>query len=860
MKQYTVTGMSCAACSARVEKAVSKVDGVTSCSVSLLTNSMGVEGSATDAQIVEAVEQAGYGASPKGTATESENDKANNSLEQLKAAQDALVDRETPKLRNRLIASLIFLVVLMYFSMGHMMWGWPLPEFFNGNHVAMGLLQLLLTVAVMVINQKFFISGFKGLIHGAPNMDTLVALGSAASFGYSVYALFAMTAAQVKGDMDAVMSYMHEFYFESAAMILALITVGKMLEAHSKGKTTDALKSLMQLAPKTATVVRDGMEQEISVDAVKKGDIFVVRPGENIPVDGEIIDGTTAVNESALTGESIPVDKQPKDAVSAATVNQSGFIKCRATRVGEDTTLSQIIQMVSDAAATKAPIAKIADRVSGVFVPAVITIAIITIIAWIIAGETVGFALARGISVLVISCPCALGLATPVAIMVGNGKGAKSGILFKTAASLEATGRTQIVALDKTGTITSGEPKVTDIVPDETFFEETGNNAGALLAIAASVEAKSEHPLAKAIMERAKTDEIAVAEVTDFSAVVGNGLTAILAGKMIKAGNLAFVSKFVKVSDDMRAKAVEFSKEGKTPLFFAADDRLCGIIAVADTIKEDSPEAVRQLKNMGIRVVMLTGDNEQTANAIGKQAGVDEVIAGVLPDGKEAVIRKLKKQGRVAMVGDGINDAPALTRADMGIAIGAGSDVAIDAADVVLMKSRLIDVPAAVRLSRATLTNIHENLFWAFFYNVIGIPLAAGLWYPLLGWKLNPMFGAAAMSLSSFCVVTNALRLNLCRVYDPKHDRKATPDRKNKTNKPNESEEKSMTKTMNIEGMMCGHCEARVKKALEALDAVSEAAVSHESGTAVVTLSSDISDEKLKETVEAEDYKVTSIQ
>ena len=860
MKQYTVTGMSCAACSARVEKAVSKVDGVTSCSVSLLTNSMGVEGSATDAQIVEAVEQAGYGASPKGTATESDNDKANNSLEQLKAAQDALVDRETPKLRNRLIASLIFLVVLMYFSMGHMMWGWPLPEFFNGNHVAMGLLQLLLTVAVMVINQKFFISGFKGLIHGAPNMDTLVALGSAASFGYSVYALFAMTAAQVNGDMDAVMSYMHEFYFESAAMILALITVGKMLEAHSKGKTTDALKSLMQLAPKTATVVRDGVEQEISVDAVKKGDIFVVRPGENIPVDGEIIDGTTAVNESALTGESIPVDKQPKDAVSAATVNQSGFIKCRATRVGEDTTLSQIIQMVSDAAATKAPIAKIADRVSGIFVPAVITIAIITIIAWLIAGETVGFALARGISVLVISCPCALGLATPVAIMVGNGKGAKSGILFKTAASLEATGRTQIVALDKTGTITSGEPKVTDIVPDETFFEGTGNNDGKLLAIAASVEAKSEHPLAKAIMERAKTDEIAVAEVTDFSAVVGNGLTATLAGKMIKAGNLAFVSKFVKVSDDMRAKAVEFSKEGKTPLFFAADDRLCGIIAVADTIKEDSPEAVRQLKNMGIRVVMLTGDNEQTANAIGKQAGVDEVIAGVLPDGKEAVIRKLKKQGRVAMVGDGINDAPALTRADMGIAIGAGSDVAIDAADVVLMKSRLIDVPAAVRLSRATLTNIHENLFWAFFYNVIGIPLAAGLWYPLLGWKLNPMFGAAAMSLSSFCVVTNALRLNLCRVYDPKHDRKATPDRKNKANEPNESEEKSMTKTMNIEGMMCGHCEARVKKALEALDAVSEAAVSHESGTAVVTLSSDISDEKLKETVEAEDYKVTSIQ
>ena len=851
MEQYNVTGMSCAACQARVEKAVSNVPGVESCSVSLLTNSMGVEGTATPDVIIKAVEAAGYGASVKG---------AKSSSPSMQEQEDALADKTTPVLKKRLAASVIFLVVLMYFSMGHMMWGWPLPSVLEGNHVAMGLIQMLLTIIIMVINQHFFIRGFKGLLHRSPNMDTLVALGSGAAFVWSTYALFAMTAAQVNGDMDAVMSYMHEFYFESAAMILALITVGKMLEAHSKGKTTDALKSLMQLAPKTATVVRDGVEQEISVDAVKKGDIFVVRPGENIPVDGEIIDGTTAVNESALTGESIPVDKQPKDAVSAATVNQSGFIKCRATRVGEDTTLSQIIQMVSDAAATKAPIAKIADRVSGVFVPAVITIAIITIIAWLIAGETVGFALARGISVLVISCPCALGLATPVAIMVGNGKGAKSGILFKTAASLEATGRTQIVALDKTGTITSGEPKVTDIVPDETFFEGTGNNAGKLLAIAASVEAKSEHPLAKAIMERAKKDEIAIAEVTDFSAVVGNGLTATLAGKIIKAGNLAFVSKFVKVSDDMRAKSVEFSKEGKTPLFFAADDRLCGIIAVADTIKEDSPEAVRQLKNMGIRVVMLTGDNEQTAGAIGKQAGVDEVIAGVLPDGKEAVIRKLKKQGRVAMVGDGINDAPALTRADMGIAIGAGSDVAIDAADVVLMKSRLIDVPAAVRLSRATLTNIHENLFWAFFYNVIGIPLAAGLWYPLLGWKLNPMFGAAAMSLSSFCVVTNALRLNLCRVYDPKHDRKATPDRKNKANEPNESEEKSMTKTMNIEGMMCGHCEARVKKALEALDAVSEAAVSHESGTAVVTLSSDISDEKLKETVEAEDYKVTSIQ
>ena len=851
MEQYNVTGMSCAACQTRVEKAVNAVDGVDSCAVSLLTNSMGVEGTASPEAIIQAVENAGYGASLKSAGG---NSAKNGGME------DSLKDTETPKMKKRLIASVILLIPLMYVSMGHMMWNWPLPGFLDGNHVAMGLYELLLAGLIMVVNQKFFISGFKGLINRSPNMDTLVALGATASYGYSIYALFAMTARVLEGNMDQVMYYMDQFYFESAAMILALITVGKMLEAHSKGKTTDALKSLMQLAPKTATVVKDGVEQEISVDAVRKDDIFVVRPGENIPVDGEIIEGTTSVNESALTGESIPVDKQKGDAVSAATVNQSGFIKCRATRVGEDTTLSQIIQMVSDAAATKAPIAKIADRVSGVFVPTVITIAIITIIAWLIAGETVGFALARGISVLVISCPCALGLATPVAIMVGNGKGAKSGILFKTAASLEATGRTQIVALDKTGTITSGEPKVTDIVPDKTFFEENGNNAGKLLAIAASVEAKSEHPLAKAIMERAKTDEIAIAEVTDFSAVVGNGLTATLAGKMIKAGNLAFVSKFVKVSDDMRAKAVEFSKEGKTPLFFAADDRLCGIIAVADTIKEDSPEAVRQLKNMGIRVVMLTGDNEQTANAIGKQAGVDEVIAGVLPDGKEAVIRKLKKQGRVAMVGDGINDAPALTRADMGIAIGAGSDVAIDAADVVLMKSRLIDVPAAVRLSRATLTNIHENLFWAFFYNVIGIPLAAGLWYPLLGWKLNPMFGAAAMSLSSFCVVTNALRLNLCRVYDPKHDRKAKPDRKNKADKPNESEEKSMTKTMNIEGMMCCHCEARVKKALEALDAVSEAAVSHESGTAVVTLSSDISDEKLKETVEAEDYKVTSIQ
>ena len=872
MKQYTVTGMSCAACSARVEKAVSKVDGVTSCSVSLLTNSMGVEGTASEAEIVAAVEAAGYGAAPKGAHSSADSSSASNgSLDQLAAAQDALVDRETPKLKKRLIVSVVFLVVLMYFSMGHMMWGWPLPVFFDGNHVAMGLVQLLLTIAVMVINQKFFISGFKGLIHGAPNMDTLVALGAGASFGYSVYALFAMTDAQVKGDMDAVMSYMHEFYFESAAMILTLITVGKMLEAHSKGKTTDALKSLMQLAPKTATVIHDGKEVEISVDAVRKDDIFVVRPGENIPVDGEVIDGVSAVNESALTGESIPVDKQPGDPVSAATVNQSGFIKCRATRVGEDTTLSQIIQMVSDAAATKAPIAKIADKVSGIFVPSVITIAVITIIVWLVTGQSIGFALARGISVLVISCPCALGLATPVAIMVGNGKGAKSGILFKTAASLEATGRTQIVALDKTGTITSGEPKVTDIVVNPEFFgnntgnrisglglnENAGSNEDILLTLAASVEAKSEHPLAKAIMSRAQEDGIRIAEVSDFSAVVGNGLTANLAGKNIKAGNLSFVSKYVEVSDYMKSKADAFSKAGKTPIFFAQDDKLAGIIAVADTIKEDSPEAVRQLRNMGIKVVMLTGDNEQTARAIGKEAGVDEVIAGVLPDGKENVIKQLKKQGKVAMVGDGINDAPALTRADMGIAIGAGTDVAIDAADVVLMKSRLIDVPAAIRLSRATLTNIHENLFWAFFYNVIGIPLAAGLWYPLLGWKLNPMFGAAAMSLSSFCVVTNALRLNLCRVYDPKHDRKV---KQNTVNTKNESEEKTMTKTMKIEGMMCGHCEARVKKALESLDAVSEAVVSHENGTAVVTLTSDVSDETLKETVEAQDYKVTSVQ
>ena len=846
MKQYTVTGMSCAACSSRVEKAVSKVDGVTSCSVSLLTNSMGVDGSASDRAVIEAVEAAGYGAAVKGRGNDQKGAAA-GSLESMESAKDALIDRETPKLRKRLIASVIFLIVLMYFSMGHMMWDWPLPSFFVGNHVAMGLLQLLLTIAVMIINQKFFVSGFKGLIHGAPNMDTLVALGSAASFVYSVYVLFAMTDAQVKGDMDAVMSYMHEFYFESAAMILTLITVGKMLESHSKGKTTDALKSLMKLAPKTATLIRDEKEVVVSIDDVKSGDIFVVRPGENVPVDGIVLDGNSAVNESALTGESIPVDKAAGDKVSAATLNQSGFIRCRATRVGEDTTLSQIIQMVSDAAATKAPIAKIADKVSGVFVPAVITIAVVTVIGWLLAGETAGFALARGISVLVISCPCALGLATPVAIMVGNGKGAKSGILFKTAASLEAAGRTQIIALDKTGTITSGEPVVTDIIPADPSVSDNE-----LLKFAAAVEEKSEHPLARAIIRKAKEEKIEPEEVTDFSAVVGNGLKGVLRGNEIAAGNLKFIEKTAEVSDDIRKIADELSKEGKTPLFFAESGSLLGIIAVADTIKEDSAQAVKQLRNMGIKVVMLTGDNEKTAKAIGKQAGVDEVIAGVLPDGKESVIRKLKRHGKTAMVGDGINDAPALTRADTGIAIGAGTDVAIDAADVVLVKSRLIDVPASIRLSRATLTNIHENLFWAFFYNVIGIPLAAGLWYPLLGWKLNPMFGAAAMSLSSFCVVTNALRLNLCKVYDSKRDKKIKQIK--------ESEEKNMTKTLNIEGMMCGHCEARVKKALEALDAVDEAVVSHTDGTAVVTLNAEVSDDLLKETVEAQDYKVTSIK
>ena len=846
MKQYTVTGMSCAACSSRVEKAVSKVDGVTSCSVSLLTNSMGVDGSASDRAVIEAVEAAGYGAAVKGRGNDQKGAAA-GSLESMESAKDALIDRETPKLRKRLIASVIFLIVLMYFSMGHMMWDWPLPSFFVGNHVAMGLLQLLLTIAVMIINQKFFVSGFKGLIHGAPNMDTLVALGSAASFGYSVYVLFAMTDAQVKGDMDAVMSYMHEFYFESAAMILTLITVGKMLESHSKGKTTDALKSLMKLAPKTATLIRDEKEVVVSIDDVKSGDIFVVRPGENVPVDGIVLDGNSAVNESALTGESIPVDKAAGDKVSAATLNQSGFIRCRATRVGEDTTLSQIIQMVSDAAATKAPIAKIADKVSGVFVPAVITIAVVTVIGWLLAGETAGFALARGISVLVISCPCALGLATPVAIMVGNGKGAKSGILFKTAASLEAAGRTQIIALDKTGTITSGEPVVTDIIPADPSVSDNE-----LLKFAAAVEEKSEHPLARAIIRKANEEKIEPEEVTDFSAVVGNGLKGVLRGNEIAAGNLKFIEKTAEISDDIRKIADELSKEGKTPLFFAESGSLLGIVAVADTIKEDSAQAVKQLRNMGIKVVMLTGDNEQTAKAIGKQAGVDEVIAGVLPDGKESVIRNLKRHGKTAMVGDGINDAPALTRADTGIAIGAGTDVAIDAADVVLVKSRLIDVPAAIRLSRATLTNIHENLFWAFFYNVIGIPLAAGLWYPLLGWKLNPMFGAAAMSLSSFCVVTNALRLNLCKVYDSKRDKKIKQIK--------ESEEKNMTKTLNVEGMMCGHCEARVKKALEALDAVDEAVVSHTDGTAVVTLNAEVSDDLLKETVEAQDYKVTSIK
>ena len=845
MEQYIVTGMSCAACSSRVEKAVSKVPGVTSCSVSLLTNSMGVEGTASEQEIIKAVTDAGYGASKKGEGT------AKTQSSSVSAGEDMLKDRTTPALKKRLIASLGFLIVLMYFSMGHMMWGWPVPGFMKDNHVMMGLLQMLLTIAVMVINQKFFISGFKGLIHRAPNMDTLVALGSGASFVYSTYALFAMTDAQMHGDMDAVMSYMHDFYFESAAMILALITVGKMLEARSKGKTTDALKGLMKLAPKTAVVIRGEKEVQVSIEQVQKGDCFVVKPGENIPVDGEVIEGNSAVNESALTGESIPVDKAVGDKVSAATVNQSGYLKCRATRVGEDTTLSQIIQMVSDAAATKAPIAKIADRVSGVFVPMVITIAVLTIIVWLIAGQSIGFALSRGIAVLVISCPCALGLATPVAIMVGNGMGARNGIMFKTAVSLEETGKMQIVALDKTGTITSGEPKVTDIIPAAGVTEDT------LLKYAYALENKSEHPLARAILEKAKEENAGIEEVTGFQALPGNGLTAILDGHTLYGGNHTFISSKVSVDGDIQKKAEKLAEAGKTPLFFGNEDRLLGVIAVADVIKEDSPQAIKELQNMGIHVVMLTGDNERTAKAIGQQAGVDEVIAGVLPEGKEQVIRKLKEKGKVAMVGDGINDAPALTRADMGIAIGAGTDVAIDAADVVLMKSRLSDVPAAIRMSRATLRNIHENLFWAFFYNIIGIPLAAGVWYPLFGWKLNPMFGAAAMSLSSFCVVSNALRLNLFKMYDASKDKKLKDKKEKKRSK---KEDKTMKKIMHIEGMMCGHCEAAVKKALEALPQVDEAVVSHEAGTAELTLNAEIADDVLKKTVEDKDYTVTSVE
>ena len=845
MEQYIVTGMSCAACSSRVEKAVLKVPGVTSCSVSLLTNSMGVEGTASEQEIIKAVTDAGYGASKKGEGT------AKTQSSSVSAGEDMLKDRTTPALKKRLIASLGFLIVLMYFSMGHMMWGWPLPGFMKDNHVMMGLLQMLLTIAVMVINQKFFISGFKGLIHRAPNMDTLVALGSGASFVYSTYALFAMTDAQMHGDMDAVMSYMHDFYFESAAMILALITVGKMLEARSKGKTTDALKGLMKLAPKTAVVIRGEKEVQVSIEQVQKGDCFVVKPGENIPVDGEVIEGNSAVNESALTGESIPVDKAVGDKVSAATVNQSGYLKCRATRVGEDTTLSQIIQMVSDAAATKAPIAKIADRVSGVFVPMVITIAVFTIIVWLIAGQSIGFALSRGIAVLVISCPCALGLATPVAIMVGNGMGARNGIMFKTAVSLEETGKMQIVALDKTGTITSGEPKVTDIIPAAGVTEDT------LLKYAYALENKSEHPLARAILEKAKEENAGIEEVTGFQALPGNGLTAILDGHTLYGGNHTFISSKVSVDGDIQKKAEKLAEAGKTPLFFGNEDRLLGVIAVADVIKEDSPQAIKELQNMGIHVVMLTGDNERTAKAIGQQAGVDEVIAGVLPEGKEQVIRKLKEKGKVAMVGDGINDAPALTRADMGIAIGAGTDVAIDAADVVLMKSRLSDVPAAIRMSRATLRNIHENLFWAFFYNIIGIPLAAGVWYPLFRWKLNPMFGAAAMSLSSFCVVSNALRLNLFKMYDASKDKKLKAKKEKKRSK---KEDKTMKKIMHIEGMMCGHCEAAVKKALEALPQVDEAVVSHEAGTAELTLNAEIADDVLKKTVEDKDYTVTSVE
>ena len=837
MEQYIVTGMSCAACSARVEKAVSAVPGVTSCSVSLLTNSMGVEGTASAEAVVSAVQAAGYGASLKGASC----------APTAAAQEDALADRETPALKRRLIASLGFLLALMYVSMGHMMWGWPLPACLADNHVAMGLLQMLLTIAVMVINQKFFINGFRSLLHGAPNMDTLVALGAAASFGYSTYALFAMTGAQVRGDAAAVMQYMHEFYFESAAMILALITVGKMLEARSKGKTTDALRSLMKLAPQTATLVRGGQELSVPIAQVRRGDVFVVRPGESIPVDGVVLEGESAVNESALTGESIPVDKAVGDSVSAATTNQSGFLRCEATRVGEDTTLSQIIRMVSDAAATKAPIAKVADRVSGVFVPTVIALAILTTAVWLLCGQSIGFALARGISVLVISCPCALGLATPVAIMVGNGLGAKNGILFKTAVSLEETGKTEIVALDKTGTITQGEPRVTDVLPAE------GMTQGALLSLAAALEQRSEHPLARAVMMRAEEDGLTAAPVGDFRALPGNGLTATLSGETLLGGSLSFVSSQVDVPRSIRQKAEALAEEGKTPLLFAQAGRLAGVIAVADVIKADSPAAIAALRNMGIRVVMLTGDNEKTARAIGRLAGVDEVIAGVLPEGKESVIRRLQAQGKVAMVGDGINDAPALTRADIGIAIGAGTDVAIDAADVVLMKSRLSDVPAAIRLSRATLRNIHENLFWAFFYNVIGIPLAAGVWIPLFGWTLNPMFGAAAMSLSSFCVVSNALRLNLFKLHDAGKDKKINRHSKHK-------EETTMVKTMKIEGMMCGHCEAAVKKALEAIDGVASAEVSHTDGTAVVTLSKPVENAALRKAVEDKDYTVTDIE
>ena len=835
MEQYTVTGMSCAACSARVEKAVSKVPGVTACSVSLLTNSMGVEGTASQADIIKAVVDAGYGASVKGEETAAAS-------ASYQAEEEALADHETPILKKRLLASLGFLMVLMYFSMGHMMWGWPVPAFFENNHVAMGLLQLLLAAIVMVINQKFFISGFRGLLHKAPNMDTLVALGSGASFVWSTYALFALSDAQLRGDMDGVMTYMHEFYFESAAMILTLITVGKMLEARSKGKTTDALKGLMKLAPKTAVVLRDGKETTVPIAQVRKGDVFVVRPGENIPVDGVVLEGSSAVNESALTGESIPVDKETGDLVSAATVNQSGFLRCEATRVGEDTTLSQIIKMVSDAAATKAPIAKIADRVSGVFVPAVITIAVLTTFGWLLLGETLGFALARGISVLVISCPCALGLATPVAIMVGNGMGAKNGILFKTAVSLEETGRVEIVALDKTGTITKGEPVVTDLLPAE------GATEMELLSMAGSLEKKSEHPLAKAVLKKAEEEPVTISEVSEFTALPGNGLSGRLNGEELLGGNLTFISSRVTVPETIKKEAQTLAGEGKTPLFFAKGGRLAGIIAVADTIKEDSPKAVKELQNMGIHVVMLTGDNERTAKAVGAQAGVDEVIAGVLPDGKESVIRSLKSKGKVAMVGDGINDAPALTRADIGIAIGAGTDVAIDAADVVLMKSRLSDVPAAIRLSRATLRNIHENLFWAFFYNIIGIPLAMGVWIPLFGWQLNPMFGAAAMSLSSFCVVSNALRLNFFDMYRSDRDKKIKEKKKKET--------KTMEKTLKVEGMMCEHCEARVKKALEAVPGVESAVASHKDGTAVVTLSQDVPYETLKKAVEDQDYKV----